>query len=175
MRYNFILFLLILSACNQPKEKELKTYTDLKGYFDSEARRLTKSNPLIKKTVARNDASETRSLKDINWKTELSLFAESDINKPAWKDSYKVSSHGDKTIYLATDKELKTQEINITKDLQGKIKKVFIRNQTDNMLYSSTEQLVYIPDSAYEISKQQHVAVIGDNRYFINGIFNRGH
>lgn len=171
MRYNFIFFLLILSACNQPKERELKTYIDLKGYFDTEARRLTKSNPLVKKTVARNDATETRSLNDINWKTELSLFAESDINKPAWKDSYKVSSHGDKTTYLATDADLKTREIKITKDGSGKIKKVFIRNQTDNMLYSSTEQLIYIPDSLYEISKQQHVAVIGDNRYFINGIF----
>jgi hypothetical protein len=171
MKYNFILFLLILSACNRPKEKELKTYIDLKGYFDSEARRLTKSNPLIKKTVARNDATETRPLKDINWKTELSLFAESDINKQAWKDSYKVSRHGYKTIYLATDNTLKTREINITQDPQGKIKKILIRNQTDNMLYSSTEQLVYIPDSLYEISKQQHVAVIGDNRYFINGNF----
>lgn len=171
MKYTLILFLLILSACNQPKEKELKTYFDLKGYFDSEAQRLTKSKPLIKKTVARNDATETRALKDINWETELSLFAESDINKPAWKDSYKMSKHGNKTIYLATDKDLKTREINVTRDPQGKIKKVLIRNQTDNMLYSSAEQLVYIPDSVYEISKQQHVAIIGNNRYFINGIF----
>jgi hypothetical protein len=171
MRYLPVLLLLMLSACSQPEQKERKSYTDLKGYFDSEARRLSRANPAIKKTVARNQASETREVRNINWKTELSLFAESDINKPAWKDSYKIISQPGKTIYLAKDDKLKTREVNLTKDKLGRIRKILIRNQTENMLYSSTEQLIYIPDSIYEISKQQHVAVIGDNRYFINGIF----
>lgn len=172
MRYSFILAFLILSACaGQKEEKGLKTYMDVKGFFDAEASRLSSDNPEINKTVARNDASETKNMKNINWKTELSLFAESDINKPAWKDSYKVINGAGKTIYVAADSSLRTREINITKDSGGRIRKITILNQVDNMLYSSTEQLLYIPDSVYQISKQQHVAIIGDNRYFINGKF----
>lgn len=172
MRYLFILSFLILSACaGQKEEKGVKTYMDVRGFFDGEVNRLTSANPEINKTVARNEASETGNMKDINWKTELGLFAESDINKPAWKDSYKVISRAGKTIYVASDSSLRTREINITKDPQGRIRKITILNQVDNMLYSSTEQLLYIPDSVYQISKQQHVAIIGDNRYFISGEF----
>lgn len=172
MRYSFIFAFLILSACSGQKEENgIKTYMDVKGFFDAEASRLSSANPEISKTVARNDASETRNMKNINWKTELSLFAESDINKPAWKDSYKVINRAGKTIYVASDSSLRTREINITKDPRGRIRKITILNQVDNMLYSSTEQLLYIPDSVYQISKQQHVAIIGDNRYFINGVF----
>lgn len=172
MRYTFILAILILSACaGQKEEKAVKTYMDVKGFFDAEVSRLTSLNPEINKTVARNEASETRNMKNINWKTELSLFAESDINKPAWKDSYKIIKLSGKTVYLASDPGLRTREINITKDPEGRVRKITILNQVENMLYSSTEQLLYIPDSVYQISKQQHVAIIGDNRYFINGKF----
>lgn len=172
MRYTFIFAFLVLSACaGQKEEKDVKTYLDIKTFFTTEARRLSLANPEINKTVARNDASETRTLKNINWETELSLFAESDINKPAWQDSYKVISRAGKTTYLAADSSLRTREINITKDQNGRIRKITILNQVDNMLYSSTEQLLYIPDSVYQISKQQHVAIIGDNRYFITGKF----
>jgi len=170
MNYTFFIVLLIFSACSEPKKKELSSYEDLKGFFDSEAQRLTKADPEIKKTVARNDDSETRLIKGIDWKVELSLFAESDINKPAWQDSYKIINQAGKTVYLASDSSLRTREISINKDTSGKITKVRIVNQTKNLLYSSVEQLVYIPDSLYQISKQQHVAVIGENRYFINGI-----
>ena len=172
MKYTVVLAFLILSACSQPKEeKALKTFADLKGFFEAEARRLAKSDPEVKKTVARNDSSETREVKNINWKTELSLFAESDINKPAWKDSYKVISLPGQTTYQAIDSSLRTREISISKDPEGKIKKITILNHVENMLYSSSEQLTYIPDSLYQISKRQHVAVMGDNRYYISGKF----
>lgn len=172
MKYTLVLLFLVISACSQPEEEiKRNTYADLKGFFDAEASRLVKSDPLIKKTVARNDVSETRELKGIDWKTELSLFAESDINKPAWKDSYKVTNLPGRVSYKATDSSLRTREISINKDSKGKITKVTILNQSNNMLYSTTEQLMYIPDSLYQISKKQQVIVIGDNRYYINGEF----
>lgn len=171
MRYSLFLFLLIFSACSAPSEKETRMYEDISGFFAAEALRLSKADPEIKKTVARNDANEMRIVKNINWKTELSLFAESDINKPAWRDSYQVTAKGGNIIYLATDTALKTREIQIRKDPQGNISQIRIRNQTSNMLYSSSEQLLYIPDSVYQISKKQHVALIGDNQYVVKGLF----
>lgn len=169
MRYTLLIVFLVLSACSEPKKKETRSYEDLKGFFEAEALRLAKADPEIKKTVARNDNSETRVMRDIDWKVELSLFAESDINKPAWKDSYKVINQTGKTVYIASDPDLRTREISVSKNILGQIVKVRIVNQTKNLLYSSEEQLLYIPDSLYQISKQQDVAVIGESRYFING------
>ena len=173
MKYTFFIALLIFSGCSEPKKKKTRSYEDLKGFFDSEAQRLTTADPEIKKTVARNDNSETRLIRNIDWNIELSLFAESDINKPAWQSSYKIINQAGKTVYRATEPDLKTREISINKDPLGKITKVRIINHTKNLLYSSEEQLLYIPDSLYQISKQQHVVVIGENRYFINGVLNR--
>ena len=174
MKYAPLLFLLIslttISACSPPAEKEAKAYEDISGFFEAEAVRLSKSESPVRKTVARNDAVETRVVKAINWNTELSLFAESDINKPAWRDSYKVTASDTNIIYLAKDTTLKTRQIHISKAPGGKIRKISIHNRTNNMLYSSTETLLYIPDSLYQIQKQQHVVLIGNNSYLIKGI-----
>ncbi|NEU08185.1 hypothetical protein GZH53_07665 [Flavihumibacter sp. R14] len=173
MRSGLLFILLILSACDAPPPKEGKSYEDIKEFFEAEARRLSRTNPEINKTVARNESSETRSVRDINWKTELSLFAESDINKPAWQDSYQKVAKGNTVSYRATDTTLRTREIQISKDPAGRILKINIRNQTRNMLYSSSEQLLYIPDSVYQISKDQRVVVVGDNHYLLKGLFSK--
>ena len=171
MRYILFFAILVFSSCRQSESSpETKAYADVKGFFETEIARLEKTNPEVYKTVARNQASETRSVGNINWKTELSLFSESDINKPAWKNSYKVLNQAGKIIYLASDSSLRTREISINKDRDGKIRKIKILNHTQNMLYTSTEQLTYIPDSLYQISKQQHVVLIGNNQYYIQGI-----
>lgn len=172
MRYILLFTVLIFSACSsQPEKAQVSAYADLKGFFESEAMRLQNANPEIIKSVARNNASETKIQKGIDWKTELSLFTESDINKPAWKDSYKVISRPGNTTYLSADSNLRTIEINLSRDVNGKIRKVNILNRSQNILYSTTERLVYIPDSVYQISKQQHVVFLGDNHYQIKGLF----
>jgi hypothetical protein len=51
------------------------------------ARRLTRQNPTVNKTVAHNGAAESKKLQIANWAKELNLFTESDINKPAWKEA----------------------------------------------------------------------------------------
>jgi hypothetical protein len=171
MRNGVFLFLLILSACSAPPEKAADTYEDIRGFFEAEAIRLSKADPTVKKTVARNDATETRSVSNIDWKTELSLFAESDINKPAWQDSYKVTVSDTSITYVATDTTLKTREIQISKGPDGNIRRVSIQNNTHNMLYASVEYLVYIPDSLYQIRKEQTVVLVGSNTYLVKAIF----
>src|SRR5690606_26029799 len=78
------------SSCTVKQEKEAgqDVYFDLEGYFNSEAARLQNQNPEVEKTVAKNQSEEQKQLKIKNWDTELELFKASDINKPAWKDSY---------------------------------------------------------------------------------------
>jgi hypothetical protein len=168
--------LLLLSsgyACNKPEIKEngaaLK-YFDLKGYFKNEAMRLTKANPLINKSVAHNGESESKKLRIASWVKELNLFSESDINKPAWLQSYDVKANNDSVVYKAKYPELKTREIVISKK-NGQVNKIAITNNTHTLLYNTSERLVYESNSYYLIDKTQKVKVMGANNYKITGKF----
>lgn len=146
-----------------------KRYFDLKKFINSDSARLNKLAPLVLKTAQHNsDQAQTKRLKINNWGQELALFSASDINKPAWRDSYQISQQNDSVIYTALYPELVTRRMVITKKGQ-KIEKISIDNLTKNLLYQTQERLVYYPDSLYLIDKEQKVKLIGANRYKITG------
>jgi hypothetical protein len=168
-----LLFIAALPSC-KPEIKETGAqlkYFDLEGYFNKDSVRLNHQNPLISKTVSHNKVSESKKVHIANWGNELALFKGSDINKPAWRDSYRAQNSGDTVIYQATDPDLKTREIMI-KQVKGKVKWIFIYNHTKNLLYETSEELSYFPDSLYTINKKQTVLLIGTNYYNIKGLFN---
>lgn len=169
MRLIAICFLfLTLISCNPAQEKAPKqVYKDLKGYFESEVIRLTNKKSLVNKTIQQNGTSESKGNVSIDWKNELSLFIGSDINKPAWKDHYKIIEDSLQLSYLAIDSNLRTKEIHINKDLNGNPNRIYIKNITKNRLYESAEVLIYIPDSIYSIKKEQKVILLGNNNLFI--------
>ena len=160
-------------AC-KPEIKEtgaVLKYFDLKEFFKADSARLAHLNPEITKTVSHNGESETKKMRIVNWGREFDLFTSSDINKPAWKNSYAVHLAGDTLIsYTAKFPELKTREIMIRKS-DGKVTSVFIVNDVHNLLYETVEKLTYIPNSYYLIEKQQKVKVMGANNYLVKGVF----
>lgn len=166
-------FTLGLTCCNEPQGKTLNMFTDIKGYFIKEAFRLQKHNHSIKKRVIQNGITETKSMVIIKWMNELSPFIESDINKLSWEKSYHISKSEGLIEYTALDDNLKTQKIKITEYPNHSIKAIEIANRSKNILYNSEEILKYIPDSMYQITKNQHVLLLGDNNYKIEGDFNQ--
>ena len=168
----FVLIFL-LSGC-LPAEKENTSnqiyYFDLKTYFTKAATELNRKKPLVNKTVSKNELSENKKIKITDWKTELALFIDADINKKAWKDSYSKDSSATKIIYTAKEADLKTQKIEI--DLKNGLPVKFkIITKMDNLLYHSTEELEFYPDSVYSINKHQKVTIISQNNYLIKGFF----
>ncbi len=138
----------------------------------TDSARIALADPMVTKTVNHNGLTETKSLKIKNWGSELSLFTASDINKPSWRDSYDSITNGEMLTYKAKTADLKTQSLIITKN-NSKIKAIHIFNHTKNMLYETSEELVYFPDSLYRINKNQHVLLLGSNRYIITGRFKK--
>src|SRR3978361_57036 len=117
---SFIAILMLVvgvSSCKNDGNSTSDTakFFDIKGYFRADSARLSKLNPSINKTVAHNNDTETKKVQISNWGTELSLFSESDINKLAWRDSYKVQVSENTIIYLAKDSSLRTRRIIINK------------------------------------------------------------
>ncbi|WP_423146301.1 hypothetical protein [Rubrolithibacter danxiaensis] len=164
-----VLFVMAISACNKQDKTAPKYYFDLKSFFDKEAENLNRISPLVLKKVQKNQQSEEKKIKISNWKNELELFKTSDLNKPAWKNSYTVQKQESKLIYLAKDPELRTRKVQIEFTEKGSVKNITINNEVNNSLYSSKEELIYYPDSLYRIVKEQTVRVLGDNFYRIQG------
>jgi len=174
MRFYIAMFLLVFFAACSSKENSsntTKTYFDIQGYFENEAARLQQKKPLVEKSVSQNNQPEKKDIKIADWKTEFELFTESDINKPAWKNSYRLIKKGTITELISKDENLKTQKIIIRKGEKGNIAHIFILNKVSNSLYSTTEELNYFPDSLYSIIKNQDVQFIGKNRYTISAKF----
>jgi len=167
----FIIVLLAAIGCRpEVKDNGKLPFFDLKKYFTGEAARLTKQYPLIKKTVSYNGQQETKTIGIKHWQQEFDLFINSDINKPAWKNSYAITTCDTGITYQTTDSTLHTYWIGV--GMKGnKVKSIYIRNCTHNMLYDTWENLAYYPDSAYLILKTQDVALLGRNVYKITGKF----
>lgn len=168
-----LLLCFFLIACSNKKKQSItnKKYFDLESYFEGEATRLQKQHPDLEKTVSHNGKAENKTIAIAEWQTELELFAASDINKPAWRDSYQIKQDSASVEYISIDADLRTQRILITKNVAGLVRSIFITNKTDNALYSSTEELTYMPDSLYLIKKEQHVVLIGANSFSISARF----
>ena len=165
-RLSFALLLFVCSCRQGDTVRYSGSYFDLKGYLEKEAVRL--KSALVDKTVSKNSNIERRRMKIRSWASELSLFSESDINKPAWKNSYKTTSSKNKIIYTALESNLRTRSIEIV-NTSGQVESITINNRSNNTLYNSSERLEYFPDSLYRIEKKQKVVVIGTNNYTVTG------
>jgi hypothetical protein len=172
------LLLLNIVSCKQDSSanKVPTQFFDLKGYFSGEAARLAKLNPEISKTAVYNKQPETQKVHIANWTNELSMFSESDINKPAWRASYSAQLSSGFITYKAKDPDLKTQDIVIKKD-GDKIRWIFIYNHVRRTLFNITlyetkETLSYFPDSLYQVQKRQSTRVLGIHTYTVKGAFN---
>jgi hypothetical protein len=166
-----LLSLLFFTACTAPENKSPKKYMDLKGFFEQESLRLSQTGASVDKTVSRNGRSERKKKVIPKWEAELNLFAESDVNKAAWMQSYRIAQDSNVTSYIALDNKLRTRLIKIRKNRQGVLQNLVIINRTSNNLYHSTEELVYNPGFSYRIVKKQDVFLLGSNHYEISATF----
>jgi len=92
-----IIIMLILSlvtfSCenNAAEQQPVNTYFDLKGLIEKQIVYLNERKPKVTKTIMLNGKKEINATAGIDWKKELELFTQADINKPAYKNSYSVT------------------------------------------------------------------------------------
>ena len=86
---------IVFQSCQSTTSKPVggleKPYFDLKSYFENEKTRLAAISN-FKKTTVVDGKEETKQLETINFDNELRIFAEADINRPAWFDKYLIDS-----------------------------------------------------------------------------------
>jgi hypothetical protein len=112
------------SSCDTSEQGDRaanNVYYDLKGFVDTQIEFLELQSPTVNKTVVSNGEKELLSTKDVNWKRELELFIQADINKPAYGKSYTIVT-SDSLQYeytLKAGEKLPVQYLKIVLDKAG--------------------------------------------------------
>ena len=142
----FILLFMAMGACREAPEKknEVKAYYDLKGFIENQIVYLNESKPKVEKTLNLNGKKEVQSEAAIDWKKELELFAQADINKPAYRNSYTIIK-SDSAVYeykIKAGENLPVQFLHIEVDSatqQPLLVKAIVRSE--NKIYQSERQI----------------------------------
>jgi len=169
-----LVFALACFSCNKqekPNANNNLLYFDLKGYFEKEIDRLQEVSPSINKTVSINGAKEQKTLTITDWQKELAIFQNADINKNSWRGSFKITKQGEQSIYSSDNRKIPIKKI-LVEQQGSKVSKISIIVNNNNILYRSQDTLTYIPDSLYEIKKQQKIRFLAQKNYLIIGKFN---
>ncbi len=140
-------------SCQNIDSEATKTvyFFDLKTYFETEIKRLESKNIKVNKKATLNGETNDMANLSVDWAKEFAIFVDCDINKPSWKDSYSTDSLvvGLETVttYAAKGGDKKVKKIMIYKsNTSNRLNKITIAGGTQNLLYSSETELIYVPD-----------------------------
>lgn len=139
-------FLLALTSCQSPAESntEPNAYYDVKGFFQTQIQLLSQQQPTIEKTMVVGQDKEKRTTKEVNWKKELELFLQADINKPAFRLSYAIQ-HPDSLTYeyiIQTKEDLPVRFLRVVLDENsGQPALIEAKISSKNKLYESEKNL----------------------------------
>jgi len=159
-----VIILFILSSCQiETVQNSNQTFFDIETFLEKELNELSNLKS-IKKKVTINDRIDEKTLNNFNLKTDLEIFINSNINKIAWLDKYKVDSLFDNTgklselKYTAVDNKLKTREFRINYTL-GKVNSISVFNGSNNSVSSIEQHLKYFPSKGYSVESLQEITL----------------
>lgn len=174
LRWSWVLF--VISACSAPTTSlpQERTFFDLKTFFEKEVTHLENFMPQLDKTITHNGTTESHRVVVDDWLAELRFFSTLDINKPSWRDQYRVDTlmepYGYQLKYSALNKGLVTQELAIH-IIDQQVTFINAIQLIDNQVYQSQRFLEYKPRKHYKIKQLQDVALLAPNDYTIQATF----
>jgi len=145
-QYLTLLLFLGFTGCETPAEKssEKKVYYDLNGLIEKQITFLQEKTPVVRKEMRVSGKSESRSTKEVDWKKELELFIQADINKPAYSKSYLIEKPDSLTlIYQLKSSEnlhVKYLKVQLNK-LTGNPDLIQAKLRSENKLYQSEKNI----------------------------------
>lgn len=161
------LLVLLLCTCDPAQNTDVAApspvgetiFFDLTDYIDAETERLTENKITANKTITLNGKTESKQNTVINYKNDLRLFREADINKPAWSDKYdtdeqKLSGNHRVTTYTTRDSSLIVHRLLVEED-QGVPVRIEIDRKTGTVLSNGIHQLRYESGKGYSVKTQQ--------------------
>lgn len=146
-------------------------YFSVDSYMNKEIQKLTQTSPKVLKSVSINNSTEEKSVNIEDWKKELEMFIAADINKADWRGSFKVQKNANQEIYNSTADKVFVKSLIINLDATKQVRQILAIIKRDNLIYSSQDTLLYIPDSLYQIKKSQKIKLMDERKYSVTGRF----
>ncbi|GAB4026926.1 hypothetical protein GCM10028809_11310 [Spirosoma gilvum] len=173
---------LVISSCtDSTQQNQPAVYYDVSGFVKRQITDLSDQKPVVTKSVVINDKRNQQSTHDINWKRELELFTQADINKPALRTSYQIT-RPDSLTYQYTLKNpedrLAVRSLSIQLDsLTHQPRRIVAVLQTTNPLYSSERNLLLESGPKggqwrvqhYKLSGYQKLPYFDKNNFLVEG------
>jgi len=155
---------------------DTQPYFDLPGFIDQQAENLQKKGQWVRKHVSKDGHDQIIERNDIDWHEELELFAESDINRPAWRGEFSVDTIDLEREYIVTykteNKQIPVKNVVITVDRStGQCLKVTVDRRAHNFLYRSDQSLYYTTGEGYMIRGRLAVSLLFDSEYAVEAEF----
>ncbi len=142
MRKLLFISLLLLGCTESSNENTPKYYYDLAGFINQQITQLTKNQPITEKKLLIGEKTETIQTKDTDWKKELELFLQADLNKQSYQLSYAKDSTQNTVIYqLKKGENLSVKTLKIEFDEDKSPKHIEALIQVENYLYQSEKNL----------------------------------
>ena len=170
---SFLLILLLLEACNPSGSKKeiLKEHFDIPGFFEEEINQLEKKNQAIEKKINKDGKTETKTLQNVDWEKELAPFVDNDINKPSWvknffADTVFLPPGSFEITYTSIDLEIPIKQVKLLFENYS-CSFVQINKNSNNKLFSYSQNLEYGKGKGYKINGYQKVKYTFDTRYEI--------
>lgn len=152
-----------------------QSFFDINDFLKQEIAQLSDLKS-IRKKVEINEKIEEQVVNEFDLEKDLTIFRNSNINKIAWLDKYKVDStinnsgQLSKLKYQATDLKLKTREL-IVSYSNGKVKSIFIKNVSGNQVSDLVQNLQYNSMKGYSVESNQKVSLSDEQKLKIEVIF----
>ena len=180
--HRLYLFLLVVLFCCQQEEKQpienptqIEKYFLLKDFVENQITRLEGANVRKSTRIKGKEEVMEMEMKAEDWRKELHIFIQADINKATLSTSYDTEKTGQSTIHrLKPGEKSPIQEIKI--DYKGdQVRRIsFISNQ-ENIFYTSGAQGELHIDSitgkinTYQVSGIQKVWFLSPNEMAVKG------
>lgn len=121
-------------------------YFDVAGYVNEQVQTLSNQKPDVAKNSMIKGQTKLQNTRDIDWSKELALFAEADINKPAFRNSYTIARPDSLTyqyMLKPTEEKLTVRELSVQLDPKTrKPTRLTALLKTENPLYTSERRLL---------------------------------
>ncbi|WP_428660778.1 hypothetical protein [Runella sp.] len=187
MKHIFLIVLslgLLVNCTNPTDTTTVGSYFDLKGFIETQITELNKRKPLVNKEMALGEEKENKQTTEIDWRQELELFIQADLNKKAYQLSYTIAQPTSTTyVYtLKNGEKLPVKSLKIVVDEVSKQPKLIeALLQEENRLYDSEKKLQLTctmrPEGiwlvkTYEISGFQHLSITDKKTFSVKGMIN---
>lgn len=175
IEYLFIALIFLFVSCqNQEKEgqQEVAIFFDIEKKVAEDIQRLYQENYALNKIVSFEGKMDTTSVAQPDWNTELETLKQLNINKNEWADKYTVDTvlvDNQSTItYEAIKSGLPVSKMILSMS-DGEITEIFVSYGRKNILFTSKNEIRYVPFNQYEIKGSQKALFLSSHKYEVLG------